>query len=57
MWRTDSIALIDLKICKTELFPLNKNIVFEMVRIEMGKDLCVNVTCLGSCNFLLSKAT
>ena len=32
MWRTDSIALIDLKICKTELFPLNKNIVFEMVR-------------------------
>ena len=26
-------------------------------RIEMGKDFCVNVTCLGSCTFLLSKAT
>ena len=26
-------------------------------QLEMGKDICVNVTCLGSCNFLLSKAT
>ena len=25
--------------------------------IEMGKNICVNVTCLGSCNFLISKAT
>ena len=26
-------------------------------RIETGKNICVNVTCLGSCNVLLSKAT
>ena len=29
----------------------------ELYKIGMGKDICVNVTCLGSCNFLLSKAT
>ena len=32
----------------------HKQILFN---IEVGKDICVNVTCLGSCNFLLSKAT
>ena len=30
---------------------------FNTYLVEMGKDICVNVTCLGSCNFLLSKAT
>ena len=37
--------------------PTKVTSLFYTLCVEMGKDICVNVTFLGSCNFLLSKAT